>query len=113
MDWFIIAVYLVGFVYWFRNRYRTYLNSSEGFRDWERVYIQMGALGMSVFWPFTMSLKLLLFGISVGIRSNSEIKRELQDRELAIMAEERRLSLEKAELIRKAKELNIPGTDLL
>lgn len=113
MSWIILVVYVVGLVWWFRNRYRTYLNNSDDFRDWERVYMQLGALGMAVFWPFTMPLKLLLFGLSVGVKSNIEIKRELQDRELAIIAEERRLSLEKAELIRMARELNIPGTDLL
>src|SRR4051812_40737851 len=132
MAWFVLLLYLVGFVFWFRNRYRRYRNFNEQrIKRNARTYVplevvnmdstlQMGAFTMALFWPLTLPVRLGLDLLTYRVHTEGEKAEMLEEREKevqTILAEiEREVIRErkKREEFKKiAKDLNLPGWELL
>lgn len=126
MTWIFLIIYLVIFVWWFRDRYRHYRNFNEqrinrkmsrpyGPTEWihSDTELQMGALTMALFWPVTIPVRGVLDLITRGVRTDGEEAQRMREREQAVRAQEAKDKRAKADFKAKAKELNIPGWELL
>lgn len=102
----ILVVYLVGFVCWFRNRLRVYLNNWDKLSSYEQRQggfsdlddRRAGATMMALFWPITCIIPLL----ATTVKTDKQV-REVQEKK------SRELELERAVFKKQAQELNIPG----
>lgn len=113
MIWFCLffSIYLAGFVVWYRNRYRTYLNTRDRRIAYNKTVdyrlthtvnsineCKAGSLMMAIFWPLTIIPWLL----SAGVKTDQQIKKAQEAKEK-----------KQAEFKAKAKELNLPGWEHL
>lgn len=111
-----VLTYLVGFVIWYRNRYRTYLNNRDRNiahnlkrSSWTQsgpvndiATCKFGALSMAVLWPVTVIPWLLSYNVKTDKQHQEMVARKEQE-----------LADQRATLKRQAKDLNLPGWERL
>lgn len=116
MIWIILAVYLVIFVWWYRNRYLNYLNRRDQHiahnkmpqHNYDKVEVSSineckgGAMIMALFWPLTILPWLLSLKVSTDKQ-----REELQKKR------EKKLKQDRWELREQARKLNLPGWESL